>query len=88
MESNFITILISSVTGVVTYLVGHRRAKKEIEGLALTNVEKSLTIYNSIISDLRNQVEILLTRVNELETKIDELKEENHTLKEMLRNRK
>ena len=85
MEDKLITILISSITGVITFFVGQKRAKREIEGLALHNVEKSLTIYQTIIEDLKIQVEELLVKVGELETKVDELKTENHELKDMLR---
>ena len=82
---NFITLIISTITGVITYVVGHRKAKKEVESLSLTNIEKSLDIYNIIINDLKSQVAELLNKVDDLENKIDELKAENAQLKEMLR---
>ena len=81
---NLITFVISSITGIVTYLLGVRKARKETDGLALNNIEKSLDIYNTIIGDLRGQIEDLLDKVQVLEDKIDELKTENDELKRML----
>lgn len=83
METTF-TILVSSITGVITFFVGHRKARKETEGLQLDNISKSVGIYQTIINDLKEQVEILLTKVDELEDKIDALKEENCELKKMV----
>ena len=79
-----LTIIISSITGVITFFVGHRKAKKETEGLQLDNISKSVGIYQTIINDLKEQVEILLTKVDDLEYKIDALKEENNELKKMV----
>lgn len=84
----FFTLLVSSITGVVTFLVGQRRAKREIESLALDNINKSLDIYNKIIDSLKDEIIELTKRVKELETKIDDLKTENESLRNMLKNNK
>jgi len=84
MGETFITILISSTTGIITYLVGHKRAKKELEGMTLDNIEKSLSIYQTIINDLKIEIKTLLSKVDDLENKIDEMKEENYELKKMV----
>jgi peptidoglycan hydrolase CwlO-like protein len=84
MGETLITLLISSITGIVSFFVGQQRAKKEIDSLSLQNMEKSLMIYQSIIDDLQGRMNELLTKVQLLEDKIDELKTENLTLKEML----
>lgn len=86
MMETYITIIISSITGVITYFVGRKRKTKELDSLTLINIEKSLEIYNTIINDLKGQVEELLIKVNSLEDKINILTTENHELKEMLRN--
>jgi peptidoglycan hydrolase CwlO-like protein len=86
MEDNIITFFISSITGIFTYFMGHRKAKKEVENMALTNLEKSIEIYNVIISDLKQQITELLGKVNDLELKIDGLKNENAELKKMVEN--
>ena len=81
---NMITFVISTITGIVTYLLGVRKARKETDGLVLNNIEKSLDIYNTIIGDLRGQIEDLLDKVQVLEDKIDELHSENSYLKNLL----
>ena len=84
MEGTGLTFIISTITGIVTWVLGQRKARKEVEGMALNNIERSLDIYNKIIDDLKGQVTILLDKVDDLEKKIDELKKENNILKEML----
>ena len=84
MNDTIFTLVASVITGISTFFIGRQRAKKEIEGMTLVNVEKSLSIYQVIISDLSNQVEELLGKVDLLETKVDELRVENQELKEML----
>jgi FtsZ-binding cell division protein ZapB len=81
-----ITIIVSSITGVITFFVGHRKAKKETEGLQLDNISKSISIYQVIIDDLKEQVKLLLDKVDDLEGKIDALKEENNELKVLVEN--
>ena len=85
MESPFFTFIVSTITGIVTFIVGQKRASKELESISLKNIEHSLDIYNKIIDDLKNQVSNLLQKVNELEKKIDELVIENAELKRILR---
>jgi len=85
MDNTILALITSSITGVVTFFVGVAKTKKELEGMALNNVEKSLDIYSVIIEDLKGQIKELLVKVNELEEKVDSLTKENHELKEMLR---
>jgi len=85
MDNTILALITSSITGVVTFFVGVAKTRKELEGMALNNVEKSLDIYSVIIDDLKGQIKELLVKVNELEEKVDSLTKENHELKEMLR---
>ena len=87
MENTTVTVIISAITGIVTFLGGLYRGKKEVEGIALQNVEKSLTIYKTIVDDLSGQITELLNKVDDLENKIDELKQENCELKDMVQKR-
>lgn len=82
---NIITLLITSVTGVLTYFVGHNRAKKETESIVLQNLEKSISIYQTIINDLKLQMVDMNKKINELETKVDELLAENNNLTNLLK---
>ena len=85
MNDNIFTILISSITGIVTFFLGASKQKREADSIGLNNVEKQLGIYTIIIGDLKTQIEELLEKVDGLENKVEELRQENHELKEMLR---
>lgn len=87
MEEYLMTILSSSLTGIITYFVGLKRAKKENDNLTLTNIEKSITIYQTIVNDLKQEITKLNSKVKDLEEKIDDLMTENHELKKMLENK-
>lgn len=78
------TIIASSITGIVTFFLGVRKTKKEIESMALDNLEKSIGVYGLIIEDLKQEITELLKKVDDLENKIDELKIENQQLKILL----
>ena len=82
---NIITLLITSATGVLTYFLGHNRAKKETESIVLQNLEKSISIYQTIINDLKLQMVDMNKKINELETKVDELLAENNKLSDLLK---
>ena len=88
MNDTIFTVVVSSITGLVTFFLGAAKQKRETEQIGLTNVEKSLNIYTTIIDDLKSQIEELLEKVDTLEEKVEELKQENHELKEMLRQKK
>ena len=85
---DMLTIVASTITGVITFLVGQRKARKEVESLGLENISKSLEIYNHIISGLKEEIMELSSKVKELEGKIDHLSTENESLRDMLRKRK
>ena len=82
------TLLGSAITGVVSFFFGVQKSKKEVESMALTNIQSSIDIYKVIIDDLKGEITILLSKVDELEAKIDELKQENEELRKMLKNKK
>ena len=75
------TLLISSVSSVITYFIGLRKSRKEIESITLINLEKSLEIYKSMIDDLTGRINQLNIQVKTLNDKVDELMEENYKLK-------
>ena len=78
------TLLISSVSSVITYFIGLRKSRKEIESITLINLEKSLEIYKSMIDDLTGRINQLNIQVKTLNDKVDELMEENYKLKTIL----
>jgi CII-binding regulator of phage lambda lysogenization HflD len=84
MNMDWNTLLISSVSSVITYFIGLRKSKKEIESITLINLEKSLEIYKSMIDDLTGRINQLNIQVKTLNDKVDELMEENYKLKGIL----
>ena len=81
----FLTFLISTITGVVTFFIGHKKAKAELETTMLANIERSVTIYQTIINDMKDEIVYLNKKIDELEVKVDALLKENETLKSMLK---
>jgi peptidoglycan hydrolase CwlO-like protein len=77
-------VIIPAVTGFLTFLLGQQRGKKEIESITLTNLEKSVQIYQTIINDLKEEISKLNIKVDELQEKVDSMMEENLKLKKML----
>jgi len=82
---NIISLLITTITSIITYFLGHNRAKKETESVILINLEKSISIYQTIINDLKLQMVDMNKKINELETKVDELLSENNNLTNLLK---
>lgn len=80
-----ITLIISSVTGVVSFLIGHKRAKSETEGIYLKNIQDSIVIYQIIIKDLKEEMTGMMTKIDQLESKIDDLCKENKKLEIMVK---
>ena len=74
-------IVMTVVTTLIGYFVGYRKSKNEVEGGRLENLEKSLTIYQTLIDDLSKKVEELTIHIVRLEATIDSLKKENKKLK-------
>lgn len=83
----FLTFIISSITGVITFIIGQKKAKAEIETTMLANIEKSVGIYQTIINDMKEEIVYLNKKITDLEVKVDELLLENSELKKMLNNK-
>ena len=80
-----VTFLASSVTGIVTFIFGIRKGKAETEGMLLENLEKSISIYQVIINDMREEIKTLNGKIDDLEKKVESLLLENNELKEMMK---
>lgn len=77
-------VIIPAITGLLTFFLGQQRGKKEIQGLELQNISKSIEIYQIIIEDLKTEIISLNKKVDELQGKVDEMMKENHELKKTL----
>lgn len=83
-EFNILTLLTTTVTGFLTFLLGQQKGKKEVDSIHLQNLETSINIYKTIIDDLRDEIKILNERVEILQGMVNELMEENHKLQRMI----
>lgn len=88
MELNLLTVIVSSITGFLTFLLGQQRGKKEVDNLHLQNLEQSITIYKTIIDDLRKEITILNKKVGDLQDMVDDLMVENQKLQKMIKTEK
>lgn len=84
-DLNILTVVMTTVTGLLTFFLGQQRGKKEIESITLKNLEDSIGIYKTIIDDLRIEISILNDKVSSLQNKVEELMQENHKLQKMLK---
>ena len=85
MNTTIVTIMVSAITGIVTFFMGVQRTKKEVESMTLTNLEKSIDIYARVIADLKLEINELKSEITELKAQVSNLSKENHELKQMLR---
>jgi peptidoglycan hydrolase CwlO-like protein len=85
MNETIITVLVSSLTGIVTFFLGVSKTKKELEDMSLNNIKKSIDIYNRIIDDMRRQIDELTEEITQLRERVEVLHSENQELKEMLK---
>lgn len=77
-------IVLTSITGVLTFLLGLRKGKAETEGVLLLNLEKSIQIYQVIVDDMKEQIKDLNGKIDELENKLEHLLKENAELKVLM----
>ena len=85
---DFTNIVIPAITGFLTFLLGQHKGKKEIESITLSNLEKSIQIYQVIVSDLKGEIIALNAKIDVLQNKVDEMMVENHQLKMMMSEKK
>ena len=73
----FSTVAVS----LVTYFMGKRKQEAETDSTTLDNLEKSLEIYQKMINDMSNKIDVLSAKINELEATVEKLYKENKQLK-------
>ena len=77
-----IYVLGTAGASFVTYFMGVRKRQLENESDKLSNLEKSLGIYQLMIDDMGKKIEALTKKIDELETTIERLYKENKELKQ------
>ena len=81
MNETILLFLSNAVTGLVAWFAGKRRTNAETDSVVLKNLELSVNLYAQIIQSLKEEIESLNIKIQELEKKIDILHEENKSLK-------
>jgi regulator of replication initiation timing len=85
MDYNSIfTLFSTAITGVITFFIGLRRGKAETESVVLSNLEKAVSVYKTIIDDMKEELTLLRMEVDKLEQKVQELLKENAELKKIM----
>lgn len=84
MNDELILIISNALTAIAGWFVGKRKQQVETDNNVLRNLEIAIGVYQTIITDLKNEIQALNLKVQELEGKIDQLHEENKRLKASL----
>jgi peptidoglycan hydrolase CwlO-like protein len=80
--SNELLLLISNVlTATASFFVGRRKMNAESDNQILRNLELSINIYAELVRNLKEEIESLNIKIQQLETKMDDLYKENKELK-------
>ena len=85
MNDTIILLISNALTGVAAWMVGRRKTNADTDNVVLRNLELSIGLYREIINDLKNEIESLNQKIQELEGKVDKLYEENKKLKSSLK---
>jgi len=84
--TSILTIISSVATGTISFFLGLRKGKAETEGIVISNLERSVGLYQTILDDMKKELEQLRMEVDKLETKVQELLKENAELKKIMLN--
>jgi len=81
------TVLLPALTGIITWITARHKNRKETESIMLDNIEKAVSVYKSMLDDMRNrydrEIEALKTRLTDANVHIANLeaKLKAHTTK-------
>jgi len=81
MNDMILLFLSNALTATAGWFVGKRKTNAETDNLVLSNLEKSMSIYQDLIQNLKDEIHSLNTKIQDLETKVDMLMKENRELK-------
>jgi cell division protein FtsB len=81
MNDTILLLLSNALTATAGWFVGKRKTNAETDNLVLLNLEKSMSIYQDLIQNLKEEIHQLNTKIQDLETKVDMLMKENRELK-------
>ena len=83
MENEYwIGSLITTVVGaLVGFLLGRRKYNKEVDNIAITNMQQSLDFYQKLSDDTSQRLEVVLEENTKLRDELQRLRSENVQLK-------
>jgi len=81
MNDTILLFLSNAITAISAWFIGKRKTNAETDNLVLSNLEKSMSIYQELIKNLKDEIHELNTKIQDLELKVDMLMEENRKLK-------
>ena len=81
MNTEYILIVSNALTAIAAWFAGRRRSNAETDNQVLRNLELSIGLYKNIIDDLKEEIQGLNIKIQDLERKVEELYSENKRLK-------
>jgi peptidoglycan hydrolase CwlO-like protein len=81
MNTEYILFVSNALTGIAAWFAGRRRSNAETDNQVLRNLELSIGLYKNIIDDLKQEIQGLNIKIQDLERKVEELYTENKQLK-------
>jgi predicted nucleic acid-binding Zn-ribbon protein len=85
MDNTMLLLISNALTGVAAWAVGKRKTNAETDNVVLKNLESSVGLYKLIIDNLRDEIQLLNGKMEQMEVKIDELTKENIKLRQLLK---
>jgi peptidoglycan hydrolase CwlO-like protein len=76
--------ILVTITGISGFFLGMRKTQKETDSISIQNVASTLNVYQDIIADLKDEINSLKTKMDEMEKTITNLKKENKQLRAMI----
>lgn len=87
--NTIIPIVAGFVSGAAGYIGGRRQRQKEVESSGLNNLEKTVSIYKTLIDDIQSrfnkEMDQLREKIIALETEIKEKEDVIETLEQRIR---
>jgi peptidoglycan hydrolase CwlO-like protein len=81
MNNELLLIISNTLTAAAAWFVGRKRQQADTDNAILDNLSKSISVYQTIIEDLKKEIHELNLKIVKLEEKVNELMDENKKLK-------
>lgn len=73
MDNMFLTTIISSATALFGFWYGVKKDKADLVSKSLNNIQSQIMIYQQIIDNLRDEIELLIVKIEDQQKTIHEL---------------